>query len=86
MAAVTQTGTPTRHILGDVVMRVFNLSGASGTTLQTGMLQVITVLTSPGSLITAVVQANIAGLGTQLTFTSSAPMTAEVVTVIARVG
>lgn len=86
MAAVTQTGNPTRHVLGDVVMRVFNVAGASGSTLQTGMQQVLTVLTSPGSLITTVAQSNVAGLGTQLTFTSSAPMTAETVTVIARVG
>ena len=81
MAAVTQTGTPTRHVAGDCVFRVFNFTGSSGDTLDTGLQQILFVGLSAGSLITAVVIA-----GGLLTLTSSAPMTAETLFVLARVG
>ena len=81
MAAVTVTNTPTRHVLGDVVMRVFSVTGASGSTLDTGMKQILSTLVEPGTSITA-----ISDSGGTLTFTSSGAMTAQKVVVLARVG
>ncbi len=89
MAAVTQLSTapPTRHVLGDLVSRTFTISGASGSTLNTNMLGIVTYIvqqsTAAGSisLITAV-----AVSGSTLTFTSSSTMVNEVVTVLALKG
>ena len=87
MAQVTFNNTPNRHIIGDMVVRFFNVSGASGSTLPTGLSQILYVnaqrFTTAGtaSLITGLVAAQ----GT-LTFTSSAPMVNEVVEVIGREG
>jgi hypothetical protein len=86
MAAVTQTTAPSRHVLGDLATRVFTFTGSSGDTLQTGMQQILHVSLSAGSLITAITQTMVAGIGVQLTFTSSGPMTAENIMVFARVG
>lgn len=87
MAAVTQGAAPTRHVYGDCVVRFFTISGNTGSTLATGMRNILFATnqqsTAAGtiSLITAI--ANVAGT---LTFTSSAPMVSEVIMVIARVG
>lgn len=37
MAAVTVTNTPTRHVIGDLVMRVFNVTGNDLDTLDVGL-------------------------------------------------
>ncbi len=87
MAAVTQAGQPQRHVIGDLVVRFFTVSGVTGSTLYTGMQNILFATnqqsTAAGtiSLITA-----IAVSGGQLTLTSSAPMVTEVIMVIARVG
>lgn len=81
MAAVTQTSKPQRHVVGDLVLRVFTFTGTTGQTLDTGMQNIQWVGVEPGSLVTA-----IAISGGTITFTSSAPMTGEVVLVLARVG
>ena len=90
MAAVTLgTPAPTRHDIGDLVLRTFVVSGVTGSTLATNMVGVLTYIvqqsTQAGSisLITAVTVNRTTGL---LTFTSSAPMVTEVVTVIAAQG
>jgi hypothetical protein len=87
MAAVTQAGQPQRHVIGDLVVRFFTVSGATGSTLATGMSNILFATnqqsTAAGSisLITA-----IAVSGGQLTITSSNTMVSEVIMVIARVG
>lgn len=87
MAAVTQSGAPTRHVIGDLVVRFFNVSGATGSTLDTLMKQILFITnqqsTAAGtiSLITAISLS-----GSTATFTSSAPMVNEVIMVIGRVG
>jgi hypothetical protein len=86
MAAVTQANVAQRHVWGDSVVRFYTISGASGSTLQTGAVGLLFVGVQPGSLITAVANSVVAGLGVQLTFTSSAPMVNEVVMVVSRNG
>jgi hypothetical protein len=87
MAAVTQAGQPQRHVIGDLVMRIFTVSGASGSTLATGMTNILFTTnqqsTAAGSisLITAMSVS-----GQTITFTSSSTMVSEVIMVIARVG
>ncbi len=91
MAAVTQgTPAPTRHDLGDLILRTFVISGATGSTLATNMTGILTYIvqqsTQAGtiSLITAVAVNTTTGV---LTFTTGGgAMVTEVVTVIARVG
>ena len=89
MAAVTQGAAPTRHVIGDLCMRIFTVSGATGSTLATGMVNLLFVTpqqsTAAGSisLITAISYNATTGV---VTFTSSAPMVSEVIMVIARVG
>jgi len=87
MAAVTQAGQPFRHVLGDLVSRIFNVSGVTGSTLDTGQSNILWVgvqqSTAAGtvSLITS-----FAVSGGRITFASSAPMVNEVVLVLSRVG
>lgn len=89
MAAVTQAGQPQRHIIGDLVLRTFTISGVTGSTLSTNMSNVqfvdIQQSTAAGtiSLITAFAVNAVTGV---ITFTSSGPMVSEVVQVMARVG
>lgn len=93
MAAVTQTGSPYRHVTGDLVQRTYNISGSSGDYLDTGMQQVQFVdvqkstnnATPAASTITSFTQTQV-NQQTRITFTSSAPMTNEIVQVQARVG
>jgi hypothetical protein len=88
MAAVT-FGTPaqSRHIIGDLVMRIYVVNGASGSTLVTGLTDILWIdnqnFTQAGtaSLITGISNSS----GT-LTFTSSNTMVNEVIQVISRVG
>ena len=92
MAAVTVTNTPTRHVFGDCVAKFFQISGASGTTLQTGMSQILFIAPQPfcaagtASLITGLTVA--AGIGgSVITFTTGGgAMVNEIVEVIGRVG
>lgn len=90
MAAVTQNAQPYRHVIGDLVVRFFNISGASGSTLNTGMSGILFVQpqqsTAAGtiSLITAVSVNTQTGV---VTFTTGGgAMVTEIVMVIARVG
>lgn len=96
MAAVTINPAPPlqgpfRHVIGDLTMRVFNISGASGSTLDTGLKQILYVdyqrSTSAGAT-TQITQFTI-GTGANssvITFTSSGTMANEVVIVFGRVG
>ncbi len=88
MAAVTQAGQPFRHVLGDLVSRIFTVSGASGSTLDTGQSNILWVgvqqSTSAGviSLITS-----FSVSGGRITFTTGGnPMAGEVILVLSRVG
>lgn len=88
MAAVTQAGYPQRHVWGDQVVRRFQISGATGTTLDTGLVDIQFVFiqqsTAAGSisLITAFAVA-----GSVITFTTGgSPMVSEVILVLARKG
>lgn len=88
MAAVTQAGQPQRHVIGDLVVRFFTVSGATGSTLDTGMVNILFATpqqsTAAGSisLITAM-----AISGGRITFTTGGgAMVTEVIMVIARVG
>lgn len=89
MAAVTQAGNPQRHVIGDLVLRTFNVSGVTGSTLATGMsaIQFVDIQQSTAagsiSLITSFSVNTVTGV---ITFTSSGPMVTEVVQVMARVG
>jgi hypothetical protein len=90
MAAVTLgTPAPNRYVIGNLVMRVFVVSGPTGSTLNTGMSNLINVdnqlYTQAGtaSLITGLAVNAATGV---LTFTSSAPMVNEVIQVIATKG
>ncbi len=89
MAAVT-FGTPpqTRHVFGDCAVRFFVVNGASGSTLATGMSQILFVAPQPfcqagtASLITGLTVS-----GGTITFTTGGgAMVNEVIEVIARVG
>ena len=87
MAAVTRTGSPQRHVLGDFVARRFNISGNTGSTLDTGLIDIQfvdiqqSVAAGTASLITS-----FAVSGSTITFTSSAPMVNEIVMVYATKG
>lgn len=88
MAAVTLgTPAPQRFVIGNLVLKIFVVNGASGSTLVTGMLGIVWAdpQASPqaggASLITGLTVS-----GGTITFTSSAPMVNEVVQVFAREG
>lgn len=94
MAAVVVNVAPPlpplqKHVVGDLVCKFFNISGASGSTLATAMsgLVFVTNQQSTGagtiSLITAISVNTQTGV---ITFTSSAPMVNEIIMVMARVG
>lgn len=86
MAAVTQTSTAVRHIVGDLALRVYTFTGSSGDTLIVPLKQILHIGLSAGSLITAITQTPLSNGNTQLTFTSSAPMTGENIMILSRVG
>lgn len=88
MAVVTfGNPKPARHVIGDLVVKLFVVSGASGSTIPTGMRNILYVnqqaFTQAGtaSLITGITVA-----GSIITLTSSAPMVSEVVEVISKGG
>lgn len=87
MAAVTLNNTPYRHVLGDLVFKIFNFSGASGSTLATGQqdIQLVNNQSSTSTGSTTAIQ-NWTVVGGTITFTSSGAMTNEVVVVGSRVG
>ena len=96
MAAVTVNNTPTRHVIGDIVVRFFNVSGASGSTLNTGMNNILFVAVQQSngngtaSVITSFSVAqgvpSLSPGGAVVTFTSSGAMANEIVAVYARQG
>ena len=87
--ALVTFGTPTaqRHIIGDMVVKFFVVNGASGSTMPTGMSNILFVdnqkfcQAGTASLITGIAVS--AGV---LTFTSSNTMVNEVIMVIGREG
>lgn len=89
MAAVTLGNTPSRHIWGDLAVRFFQVNGATGSTLATGMSNLLFVTASQSnaggtiSVITAISYNAVTGV---VTFTSSGTMVNENIMVIARVG
>jgi hypothetical protein len=87
MAAVTQAGQPQRHVIGDLVLRTFTVSGATGSTLATGMsnIQFVDIQQSTAAGTVSLITSFSVSGGT-ITFASSAPMVNEVVQVMARVG
>lgn len=82
MPAVTVTNTPTRHVVGDLVMRIFNVTGAVGDTIdlsQWGMKEILWAqFMQDASAITI--------SGTTVTITSFVGFTAVPLLVLARVG
>jgi len=90
MAAVT-LGTPAvqRFVIGNLVLKIFVVNGASGSTLPTGMAGLIWVdaAVSPqaggASLITGITFSGTTGV---VTLTSSGTMVNEVILVLAREG
>lgn len=88
MAEVTKNSITRRHVLGDLVTRVFNVSGADGSTLTTGMvgIQFVDVQrsTSAGAA-SAVTDFTVSG-GTITLGTAGGAMTSEVIMVVAKQG
>jgi hypothetical protein len=83
MAAVTvNNNPPQRHVLGDVAIKYFNISGASGNTLATGMNPIlfIEIQQSNANGVISAITAVSNNAGT-LTFTSSGAMSNEIVAV-----
>ena len=92
MAAVTinnASSTAQRHVLGDVAVRYFNVSGASGSTLNTGLTNILFVSiqqSNANGTISVITAMNINTTTGVITFTSSGTMTNEVIAVEARQG
>ncbi len=89
MAEVTYVvPKPHRHVIGDLVIKFFAVSGATGSTIHTGDSRIEFVANQPftqagtASLITGIS----VGANGVITLTSSAPMVKEVIEVISRVG
>lgn len=84
MAAVTVNNTPSRHVLGDLVCRIFNVSGATGTTLATGFPTILFV--APQAFTAAGTASLITGLsvsGGTVTFTTGGgAMVTEIIEVL----
>ncbi len=90
MAAVTfGTPAPSRHVIGDLVTRFFVINGASGSTLNTGLIGIVNVVNQAfcqagtASLITGITVNAATGV---ITFTSSNTMVNEVIQVTALKG
>lgn len=88
MAAVTlATPNPQRFVIGNLVLKIFVVNGASGSTLVTGMSGIVWVDAQSfpqgggASVIT-----NITASGGTITFTSSGTMVNEVIQVMGREG
>lgn len=88
MAAVTLgTLAPTRHVAGNMVFRFFVVSGATGSTLNTGMVDIIWAANQPFTQAgTVSLMTGLSVSGSTITFTSSAPMVTEVIEVVSLVG
>ena len=94
MALVTYgTPAPAKHVIGDLVVLFFVVSGASGSTLVVPMSSVLFIGMQPftqagtASLITGIAVAGGTVPSTSIvTFTSSNPMVTEVVAVFGRIG
>lgn len=89
MAAVTfgSTNQPQRHVVGDLIERYFTINGPSGSTLATGMINIVWAEMQPFCLAgTASLITGISVSGGTLTFTSSGTMVNEVICVSATKG
>jgi hypothetical protein len=88
MAEVTTNNTPSRHVWGDLVIRIFNVSGASGSTLHTGLLDVLFVGWQPctGAGAASVLATYTEASGVLTLTTTGAAMAQEVLIVVGRVG
>lgn len=89
MAAVTLgTPKPQRHVIGDLVTKFFVVNGATGTTLNTGSVNILWVnnqafcKAGTASLITGIS----VGANGVVTFTSSGTMVNEVIQVTSIAG
>ncbi len=84
MAAVVVAANSTKYnVNGSLRDQYYTISGASGDTLTVGLFTVRKVNVMAGTLITAVASAAGTNPGTStITFTSSAPMTAESIEVL----
>lgn len=90
MAAVTTNNQPTRHVFGDCVVRFFDISGASGSTLATGLQSILWIgvqqSTEAGS-ISLITAFSYTGNPATITFTTGGgAMVREKIMVIGRVG
>lgn len=89
MAAVTVASTPSnqRHVAGDLVTRYFAISGVTGSTLVTGLLNIQFVDVQQSTQAgTASLITSFSVSGGTITFNSSAPMVNEVIGVTGREG
>ncbi len=88
MAFVTfGTPAPQRHVIGDLVIKFFVISGASGSTLPTGLGNILWAGNQPFTQAgTASLLTGLSVSGGTITLTSSAPMVNEVIMVISRTG
>jgi hypothetical protein len=79
---------PARHVIGDLVLKTFVVSGASGSTITTNMTGILFAANQPfckagtASLVNGL-SVSAAGV---ITLTASGPMVNEIVTVIAKTG
>ena len=82
MAALQPTNTPSRHVIGDLVMRFYNLSGNNGDTLTVaGASQILQADPVPTTAISLACTFS----GNVITFVSAGAWTATVM-VTSRVG
>lgn len=78
-----------KHVVGDLVCKFFNISGATGSTLNTNMsgLVFVTNQQSTGAGTISLITAMSVNIGTGvITFTSSGSMVNEIIMVMGRVG
>ena len=86
MAEVTfATPAVQRHVIGDLVIRLFVVGGASGSTIHTGAQGILWVANQPFTQAgTASLITGISVSGNVVTLTSSSTMVTEVIQVISK--
>jgi hypothetical protein len=86
MAQIYPTVTPPRHVLGDLVVRLFTLTGVSGDNFVVPFTNIVFISVQPGSVITATAITKLTSGGSltgqsKITLTSSGAYTNEVIMV-----
>ena len=81
MSVLTPTNTPRRHILGDLVVRHYTLTGTNGDTLVTSQTNIVHVSATPTTAIAVGVTVS----GSTLTIVTVGAFTADFL-VFSRVG